>query len=665
MTRKCLLFAMEQCAIVVLCGMVGMACAPAQAQAQKPSHRQAKPQAQVPLRKQVEDASASGAANLALDLANRQPGIFTPLEYARLEHAAIAQRLRWSKAEMWTLNGPERFRTLDGALIDGQSLLRRLPDTPEYASLRAALTSDLVFGLSTRGRMDEAIALYESLARSAAAIHPYVLVAAGDAYSYNERLDEAIDCYERALAQAGPGDIDRPTVRESLFYQYLDRGRYEDAQAMLDALDKESPMYVERAPMPEMPNEDYARAKRLRALYLLYSGKTEAGVMALDALRHDAPFSSSLRNAAAESRMGNDKPRQARDEFEVALLERPNDIGALVGLGRVSMTLRDYREAGRITQALSERFPENSSVRNLKRDYEVYQSPLLTVEAGGDRSNSSGQTAIANKEWSIDSMLYTAPIDYNYRLFFHQFTGQADLDDGRESRVRNGAGLEYRRGGFDGSAEIHHSTGPSGRTGVTGNAAYEPADGWRLAGMATSDANDLPWKAYDEGIHGWGGTLSLRRQPDERGYVDLTYGMLRYSDSNVRQQAGVTWFRQVLQTPRHGVSAWVSGAYSHNTLTNVSYFSPSHDLTGQVTAMYEWRPWRNGQYGFRQRVYGTAGAYKQSGFSTSGLWEIRLEQAWDLPRQASVLYGIGYGRRAYDGNPESRALIYLSLSVPF
>jgi len=665
MTPKYLLIAMEQCTRVVLCGVLFIACAHGQALAQKSSPRQTKPAAQLPLRQQVEDASASGAANLALDLANRQPGLFTPLEYARLEQAAIAQRLRWSKAEMWELSGPERFRTLDSALIDGQGLLLRLPDTPEYASVRHALVGDLVFGLSTRGRMDEAIGYYESLAASGAPVYPYVLVAAADAYAYNEELDKAIACYERALSEAGPADIDRPAARESLFYVYLDRARYEDAQAMLDVLDKESPMYVDRAPLPETPNDDYVRAKKLRAQYMLYTGDTLDGIMALDALRHDAPFSSSLSNAAAESRVGNARPRKARDEFEAALLERPDDIGAFIGLGRVSLALRDYPEAERITQTLSERFPENSAVRNLQRDYDVYQSPLLTVDAGGDRSNASGDTAIANREWSIDSKLYTAPIDYNYRLFFHQFTGQADLDDGRKSRVRNGAGVDYRRGDIDGSLEIHQSTGPSGRTGVTGSVGYEPADGWRVEGQLTSDANDLPWKAYKEGVHGWGGTVSVRRQPDELGYVDLAYGAQHYSDSNVRQQVGVTWFRHLAQTPRHGLSAWASAAYSKNTRTNVSYFSPSHDLTGQVTAMYEWRPWRNGQYGFRQRVYGTAGAYKQGGFDTSGLWEVRLEQAWDLPRRASILYGIGYGRRSYDGDPENRALIYLSLNLPF
>lgn len=622
------------------------------------------------VRDQVQEASRSGAANLALDLATEHRALFTPLEYAQLQHAAIAQRLRWSRAETWNLTGPERFATLDAALADGWQLLDSLPLAPEYASLRTAVISDMIYGLGLRGRYADAIKLYEGLRATNTPVHPYVLVSAGNAYAYEERYDEAIVCYEEALAKAGPGDIDRVPTQESLFFAYMDRGRYEDAEQLLQRIEKTSSQYVENAPVAERPNEDYATAQRLRAQYLMYSGETEAGTLAIDALQHDAPFSSGLRNAAASARLGDARPREAKAAFTTALAERPDDIQAMTGLARASMALREYPEAEAIVTTLSERFPESSSVRNLQRDYEVYQSPLLTMDFGGDighggdNSNNDNST-IANREWSLNTMLYTSPISHNYRLFFHQFTGYADLGDGHKSRVRNGAGLEYRRGSIEASTELHQSTGPSGRFGASANVAWLPSDGWRLAANFDSDSNDLPWKAYRAGIHGWSSGVSARYQPTERTYYDVAYQLQHYSDSNTRQTIGATWFQNLWTVPRHSVSTWTSVAYSNNSKTDTECFSPDHDLTAQVTAMYEWRPWRDGQYAFRQRVYATGGVYNQAEHGNSALWQLRLEQVWDLPRQTSITYGVGYGRHSYDGDPENRTLFYLTLNIPF
>lgn len=616
------------------------------------------------IRQQAYSASEAGAANLAFDLAYYHRNAFSDLEYYRLQHAAIAQRLRWGRTEMWYLTGPERFDILDGALDEGRQLLAALPAEPDYADLRVGVMNDMIYGLATRGRMEETVSMFEARRALPPPPPPYVQVAAADAYSYLESYDLAIENYEQALANAAPSDLDRVTVRESLFYAYLDRGRVEDAAAELELMDKESPMYVELSPTEEQPNEDYQRVQRLRAQYLLYTGRTESGSMTLDTLRHDAPFSAPLRNAAAEFRHSDAHPREAREAYETSLLEIPDNTHTLTGLGGVLLDLREYEKADGIISSLSERFPESSPVRNLQRSYDAYDSPLLTVDAGADFGE-SGPTVIAEREWAVDTRLYSSPISYRWRVFAHQYTGNADTSEGTEWRIRNGVGVDYRRMEMTASLQAHQSTGSDGRFGLTGTLNYYPADGWQLSTSLDTDSNELPWQAYQEGVHGWSSTVSLRRQPSDRTYFDLAYGLSHYSDSNTRQQIGGSWYQLVHAAPRHSVATWTSVGYSHNSRTDVDYFSPSNDLTGQVTAMYEWRPWRDGQYAFRQRVYGTGGLYRQHGESTTPLWEIRLEQSWDLPNRASLTYGVGYGRRSYDGDPENRSLVYLSISLPF
>lgn len=616
------------------------------------------------VRNDVEAARATGAAGLALELASRHRAAFSDLEYARLRHAALAQRLRWAQDEMRESIAPTRTRDLDTALGEGWRLLDSLPASGEFAPLRLQVTYDMVFGLALRGRASSATQLFESLNKPLDAYPPYVLVSAGDAYEYQERLDAAIAAYETALRIAGPGDVDEVAVRERLFYAYLDRGRPEQAGENLARIERASPALVELAPNPETPNTDYERAKRMQAQYLLYTGRTSQGIIAVDALRHDAPFSTGLRNAAADARMSDGHPEAARQAYQIATREQPNDTEALIGLARSSLTLRDLRTAREISTALSQRLPESSAVRNLRRDVDVYESPLLVMEGAASRGPSDGGI-VAGREWSLDTKLYTAPIANDWRVFVHQFTGKANIEDQHRSRIRNGVGVDYRRDRIEAAGEVHHSTGMGGRTGVSGNVHVYPADTWRLTAEFDTDSNDLPWRAYWNGVHGWNASLGVRYQPSARRYLDATYKRDDYSDGNVRQSAGLTWFETLYESPRHAVSGWASVNASRNSLTDVSYFSPRHDLTGQLTAMYEWRPWRDGQKAFRQRVYGTVGTYRQAGFSTEPLWEIRLEQVWDLPRHTTITYGIGYGRRSYDGQPENRATAYFSLNVPF
>lgn len=623
-------------------------------------------QAQTPdsVRREVDAARDAGAASLALDLASRNRDAFSELEFARLRHAALAQRLRFAQDEMRESIAPSRTRDLDAALNEGWRLLDTLPASGDFAPLRMQVTYDMIFGLALRGRAASATQLFDSVNKPLDGYPPYVLVAAGDAYEFQEKLDSAIAAYETALRIGGPGDVDEVAVRERLFYAYLDRGRPEEAGDMLALVEKASPALVDLAPNPETPNADYERAKRMQAQYLLYTGRTSQGIIAVDALRHDAPFSTGLRNAAADARMSDGRAEQARESFRIAVQEQPNDTEALIGLARSSLTLRDLRTAREISTALSQRLPESSAVRNLRRDVDVYGSPLLVMEGAASRGPSDG-SIVAGREWSLDTKLYTAPIANDYRVFVHQFTGQANIEDQDRSRIRNGVGVDYRRDRVEASGEVHRSTGMGGRTGVSGNLYFYPADTWRLNLQADTDSNDLPWRAYWNGVHGWSASAGVRWQPNARRYLDATYKRDDYSDGNVRHSGGLTWFETLYESPRHGVSGWASVNTSRNRLTDVPYFSPSHDVTAQITAMYEWRPWRDGQKAFRQRVYGTVGGYRQAGFGTEPLWEVRLEQVWDLPRQTSVTYGIGYGRHSYDGQAENRATAYFSLNIPF
>ncbi len=142
------------------------------------------------------------------------------------------------------------------------------------------------------------------------------------------------------------------------------------------------------------------------------------------------------------------------------------------------------------------------------------------------------------------------------------------------------------------------------------------------------------------------------------------YGVSRYSDTNLHQQWEGTWYQRLMNQPRHQVSIWLDVGSTSNNLAGTAYFNPRRDYTAQLRSMYQWTPWRYAEKSFSQRVYATVGGYKEDGFGESMLWELRLEQYWQLGRKASLAYGIGVGSKRYDASRETSKLIYINLNIP-
>ncbi|MCT7308016.1 MULTISPECIES: poly-beta-1,6 N-acetyl-D-glucosamine export porin PgaA [Ralstonia] len=603
--------------------------------------------------------SREGAATLAQENLRQHPDWFKESESWHVDHAAAAQRIRWGRQQLKVINGPERFVIIDQAVAEIEALLKKVPDTPENAEFRQQIVADEVVALASRGRMKDAVKRYEAMSQTGK-VPAYTRVAAGDAYAYLDTPDKAADAYARALKDASPGEIETGDVQEGLFYAMLDTGRFEEARALLDKMKADNPEYVRLAPEAGTPNPDYSRIKRLEAQYLILTGRTHQGIAELDKWRHEAPFAASLVSARADGAMVQTEPYRSRDMYKTALAEHPDDLSVVAGYGRASLAVDDLKTAKNVANGLDERFPENGSVRALRKDLDVYQSPQLIIQSTADKGNS----AFANNEYGIDTKAYSGPFADHYRLFFHNFAGRAQFDGASESRVRNGAGLQWFDTGVEVNGEVHQSVGAAGKTGGTLDATWIPSDHWKVSGMVTNDDLEVPYKAYQVGVTGKSVSGNVRYTWDETRYASLTYGVSRYTDDNLRQRVAANFYQQVFTSPRHTIGVLFGADTSRNTMTGLNYFSPSRDYSGQATAIWSWTPWRYADKSFTQRVYLTGGMYNQQSFGSSPMVEARLEHVWQINRKTQVSYGIGFGRHRYDGQPENRKFLYLNLNIP-
>ncbi|MDR0243458.1 MAG: poly-beta-1,6 N-acetyl-D-glucosamine export porin PgaA [Burkholderia sp.] len=624
------------------------------------------------VRNDVFGLAASGGAIKALDEAKARPDAFSAVDIAQLEELSIRQQARGGRDKSRSMTSPDRFDGIDTALRAADDLDKRMPATPEYTPVRTALAGDRTVAYAARGDMKTAVTTFETIP-SNAEISIDALAAVGDAYLYLSEPAKANAVYQRALQQATASPTDRATrgfqygartrpieLREGLFWSYVDQGRAADAKQALDEMGKSLPPAKQVTSVG--PEEgDYLRYYRLRAQYLIYTGRVDEGIAALEQLEKQVPFNAEIRAAHADAVSGQSHPRQAIAMYRASLTDHPDSVEMLAGLGRASLTADDYASAKTVDQTLGNTFPDSGAVRGFKRDYNAYRSPVFTT----DLSFEHGNSALADNSFSSDSYVYSQPFGDNWRVFSHTFFGYAQTDGGNVSRTRTGVGGDYRHGPLTVQGEVTRSFGTDGRTGGRGSIAYALNDYWTVsAGLDTND-NSLPWKAYAAHIWGRSANVSVVYRQNDRREVKLSYGVSRYSDSNLHQEIAASATQRVYTSANQLVNVSLELGTDSNTRQNAPYFSPGRDYAAAATVMHQLTLWKKGDMSLQQRLSASGGVYNERGFGTSPLWSARLEHAWTFKHDITLTYGVEVSSHAYDGQRERSETGFLSVNLPF
>ncbi|MGK8194486.1 poly-beta-1,6 N-acetyl-D-glucosamine export porin PgaA [Burkholderia cepacia] len=639
------------------------------------------PNAQIPdlrtadpatVRNDVFGLASSGGAVKALEEAKARPDVFSAVDLARLEELSIRQQVRGGRDKSRSMTSPDRFDGIDNALAAANDLDKRMPSTPEYSPVRTALAGDRTVALAARGEMKQAVATFETIPPDAE-ISIDALAAVGDAYLYLSEPGKANAVYQRALKQATAPQADIATrgfqygartrpieLREGLFWSYVDQGRAADANLALEDMGKSLPPAKDvRTWGPE--NDDYLRYYRLRAQYLIYTGRVDEGIASLEKLEKEVPFNAEVRAAHADAVSGQSHPRQAIAMYRASLTDHPDSVEMLAGLGRASLTADDYASARNVDQTLGNTFPDSGAVRGFKRDYKAYRSPVFTT----DLSFEHGNSALADNSFTSDSYVYSQPFGDNWRVFSHTFFGHAQTDGGNVSRTRTGVGGDYRHGPLTVLGEVTRSFGADGRTGGRGSIAYALNDYWTVgAGLDTND-NSLPWKAYAAHIWGRSANVSVVYRQSDRREVKLSYGVSRYSDSNLHQEISATATQRVYTSATQLVNVSLDLGTDSNTRQDAPYFNPGRDYAAAATVMHQLTLWKKGDMSLQQRLSASGGVYNERGFGTSPLWTARLEHAWTFKHDITLTYGVEISSHAYDGQRERSETGFLSVNLPF
>jgi biofilm PGA synthesis protein PgaA len=337
----------------------------------KPDHRDA-------LRGKIQALARLGTPQLAIELADRHPGVLTPGERAAIAADRTAHQIRWGAIAADTGRGPARFASVDKALADSELAgARALDPVAELTPVERQLALDRIDALRVRYRMRDAVALYEAMAARHAALPAYAKSAAASAYLYLEKPERARDLYREALA-TDPGNLESGI---GLFYALAESEDHDAALAQIESVVAATPARIDAwSPATVQENPAYTRALSARAMAPLFANRTAEAERRLHSLSILAPYDMEIRTDYASSMRARGWPRLAEKELRWILSVDPDNSGALGERAGALLEMRAYLRAAAALAAAQAVDAEDGRVVRAARLLQVNDMRELIVD---------------------------------------------------------------------------------------------------------------------------------------------------------------------------------------------------------------------------------------------------------------------------------------------
>jgi biofilm PGA synthesis protein PgaA len=610
------------------------------------------------LRGRIQTIARLGAPQLALEMAAREPAVLTPAEIEAIAADQTAQQIRWGSITADSGRGTARFAGLDRALADSEAAAARaLVPANELNAVERQLVLDRIGALRERYRMRDAIALYEAMA-ARGAVPAYAQSGAASAYLYLEQPERARDLYRAALAT----DPDNLESRIGLYYALAESEDHAAALTEIERAAAATPLTIDAWSAATIhENPAYVRVQSARAMAPLFANRPGEAWLRLRELSSRAPYNMDLRTDYASSMRARGWPRQAEAELRWVLASDPANSGALGERAGALLEMRDYRAAEAALALAQAVAAEDGRVVRATRLAQVHQMRELIVDSTFGRS-SGGPSG--TQDYAVDSRLYSSPLAYNYRVFAHAYSAEAQFANGSGRWNRAGAGLEYRSTLFSASGELTQGLNDP-RTGLALALAVTPDDYWTLRGTLDSSANETPLQARFAGINARRAGAEAVWQAHESRSAAVAFAHMDFSDGNRRDSAQLRWTERVIAGPVYKLEITAALYASRNSQAVAPYFNPASDFSPTLEFANEWLQWRRYTRAFRHRLVASVGNYQQENFGTGPVYGARYEQEWTADDRLTLRYGIGRSLHPYDGVQTARNYGYLSLNWRF
>jgi biofilm PGA synthesis protein PgaA len=617
-----------------------------------------KPSDQVSYKKKVLTLNRLGASHLAYSLIE-DPSLLSKPELARIRADMAAHRIRWG--EIPTLRESDRFNETDQAISEiNRNIVNAELELDKKSTITLNNKFDQLVALRNRYKMKEVIAASNHLEAEGVVIPPYAKNATCDAFLYLDRPNEAVRCYKEII-KTGYGSIN---AKVSLFYALLEAEKIPEAQKWIDQVAAEQPSILKGRGKKHIlkGNPKKTQTEASKSLSIAFADDLNIANQQFSSLHKAAAYNTDLRKELANVYYWRGWPRKAQEEYEIGLHQDPKHLGLRLGQARNWLALREYPIAEQSIKQLFELFPEDKGVVKQKRLWDIQNMREFKTDISS--SSSSGGTN-GSRGLNIDSYLYSAPLDYNYRAYLHHRHSQADFTEGDGLLNHAGVGLEYSAPNILFNGELHHNHYDNNRVGISLSGQYEFDDHLSAGLSIESLSHETPLRALNQGIYAKSISLATQYRWHESRSAGLNFAKLKFSDGNKRRSFGGFWNERWYNQYDYKFSTRVDLFSSRNSKKDVIYFNPESDFSGSIAFENDFLTWREYENSFHQRLILSTGFYNQENFSDGSVWGLQYEHRWKTRNRFELIYGIKRSKNLYDGDYEFQWNYYLSLDWRF
>ncbi|TWC21269.1 poly-N-acetylglucosamine porin [Pseudomonas sp. SJZ085] len=606
----------------------------------------------------------------ALRLARLQPGLIDRGVQRRLEGDVAAERVRL--ADMASRSEKERFVIADRALADYDKLLASWTPVAEAHDDVLRWRIDRMGALNARARRAEVIAEYQKLIAEGVSIPTYALRWVASSYLEQREPEIAVDLYRRVLSAPDADVADRFEDSTALYYALLESDRSEEARAWAEDLAKSQRPRVELKGLPiGNPNDEWMDAQLLAAQSGTYGADLPTAEARLEALINQGPGNIGLRLAQADLYQARDWPRRSENLLKEVEATTPRSRDLEVAQARAAMDLQEWRQLDALTDDVIARYPENAHVKRLQRQRDVHDMAELRIEAYTGKSYGGGNgdagAVTGSRDFGIETLLYSPPIDEDWRLFGGVGYATGDFEEGTGHHRWQRLGVERRSRDMTLEAEVsNHVYGSGDKQGARVALARDIDDHWQYGGSLDYLSANTPLRALNSGIRANGGSGFIRWRAHESREWRLTFSPSHFSDGNNRLETLLTGREGLYSTPRLQVEMGLEVAASRNSGSNeVPYFNPKSDLGVMPTVTANHVLYRRYETAWSQQFQVGAGSYSQRDYGTGAMGLLGYGQRFLWNDVLETGATLSWLNRPYDGDRESDLRLLVDLTYRF
>lgn len=605
----------------------------------------------------------------ALRLAHQRPGLIDPVSLRHLEGDLAAERVRL--AEFDSRSEAERFVIADRALNDYNQLLKTWTPDPQAQDDVVRWRIDRMGALKARARTAEVISEYEKLNSEGVAMPTYALRWVAASYLDQRLPEKAAPLYRQSLEAPDTDESNRVQDTTALFYALLENDQASAAREVANGLANTQNPRVELKGLPiGNPNDGWMDAQQLAAQAGNYALDLPGSERRFEELVQKSPGNIGLRVAQAELFLARDWPRRAEGSLRESESMAPRNIGLEVAQGFSAMDLQEWRQMDALTDDAVARNPENRQVQRLQRLRAVHDMAEVRVEFDTGKNygggNSGGGAVSGSRDFGVETLIYTPPIDEDWRLFAGAGYASGKFEEGTGHHRWQRVGVERRTRDMTLQAEVsNHSYGFSSRQGARLSMVRDINDHWQYGASLDYLAATTPLRALNADVTANGGSGFVRWRANESREWKLALSPSRFSDGNNRLEAVLTGREGVYRSPKVQVDLGLDVGASRNTKEEVVYFNPRSDFSVLPTVNINHVLYHRYETSWSQQFQVGAGTYSQRDFSTGamGLLSYGQRYKWNDVFEAGA--ALSWLNRPYDGNRESELRLLVDLTYRF